>query len=95
MTASELKANIEAAGHESHFFDRDTMRFFGDRMSNYGVRSAVVRSQYNGAGEWVGHDGAEIEVWELWRRRAVKCGLRSSAYFDKITFRLVFPEVEG
>lgn len=35
-TASELKAAVDATG--SHFFTRDTMRFFGDTMANYGVR---------------------------------------------------------
>ena len=40
MTPSELKQNVEAAGHEPYFFVHKTMKFFGDRMSNYGVRSA-------------------------------------------------------
>lgn len=38
MSPSELKANVQATG--SKFFDRSTMRFFGDTMKNYGVRSS-------------------------------------------------------
>jgi hypothetical protein len=35
-TPADLKYNVELTG--SHFFERPTMKFFGDRMSNYGVR---------------------------------------------------------
>jgi len=39
MTPSELKFNVEQ-GKDCFFFRRDTMRFFGDTMRNYGVRDA-------------------------------------------------------
>lgn len=74
MTPSELKYNVEKGG-DSYFFTRDTMRSFGDTMSNYGCRSATL-------------DGAE--VWELYRKRPVKNGLSCSAYFTKDTFDQVF-----
>jgi len=80
MNASELKYKVESTG--SYFFSRDSMKFFGDRMSNYGVRSAVVDT-------W---DGEQVECWELYRRRPVLMGLGSSAYFDKRTFQRVFPK---
>ena len=89
MTPSELKAEVQAAGHESHFFDRSSMRFFGDTMRNYGVRSAVVRSHYDADGNYTSAEGVEIEVWELYRKRPVKHGMRDSAYFDKQTFKRV------
>ena len=38
MTKSELKRNVTATG--SHYFDRSSMKFFGDTMANYGVRDA-------------------------------------------------------
>ena len=82
MTASELKYRVETAGHESHFFTRATMRFFGDRMANYGVRDA---------GEVKTNSGDTVPAWELYRRRAVKHGLQASAYFNKDTFARVFP----
>lgn len=40
MTPSRLKYNIIGANSETHFFDRATMKFFGDTMGNFGVRSA-------------------------------------------------------
>lgn len=39
MTPSKLKAEILARRPMSEFFSRGTMRFFGDTMKNYGVRS--------------------------------------------------------
>lgn len=89
MTPSELKYNIERAGHGPHFFERKTMKFFGDTMANYGVRSATIKV-YDYNREYKDFiDGQpqviELNVWELYRRHAVKHGLRSSAYFDKQT----------
>lgn len=81
MTASELKYQVEQAGNEPHFFDHKTMKFFGDRMSNYGVRLATIET-------WT--DAEPIEVYELYRRHAVKHGLKSSAYFRKDTFGRTF-----
>jgi len=92
MTASELKHRVEQAGHESHFFDRETMRYFGDRMSNYGVRAAQVFTLYDANGNYVGKQGVTVDAWELYRRRPVKHGLGTSSYFSATTFREVFPE---
>jgi hypothetical protein len=92
MNASELKYQLEARNTETHFFSRENMKFAGDTMRNYGVRSATIRTNYNAAGEYVGKDGGiDMEVWELYRKRPVKHGLQSSAYFDKQTFVQVFP----
>lgn len=81
MTASELKYHVEQAGHESHFFTRETMRFFGDRMANYGVRGPVTVQTYTGP----------AQAWELYRRRPVKHQNQESAYFHTETFARVFP----
>lgn len=62
MTPSKLKYHVEQADPDTNFFNRRTMMFFGDTMKNYGVRSAVVDT-YSEQG---------VEVWELYRRRAVK-----------------------
>lgn len=91
MNASELKYNVETKT-DSNFFDRASMRFFGDRMSNYGVRSTTITTSYDSQDNYVEH-GITIEVWELYRRKAVKHGLKSSAYFDKVTFARVHPKV--
>ena len=39
MTPSELKYNVEETG--SHYFERSSMKFFGDTMRNYGVCETV------------------------------------------------------
>ena len=88
MTPSDLKRLVES-GPDSFFFTRDSMRFFGDTMKNYGVRAATIRTDYNGTGEHV--PGGTLEVWELYRRHPVKHGLQDSAYFDKATGRRMFP----
>jgi len=74
MTASELKHNVENIGKCDIFFDRSTMKFFGDTMKNYGVCSDILDS---------------VPVWVLYRKRAVKNNLRSSTYFTKDTFKRV------
>ena len=92
MTPSQLKAAVEAAGHESHFFDRSTMKFFGDTMRNYGVRSTTITCNYNQQGQYV-EGGVQVEVWELYRKRAVKHGLKQSAYFGKASFKQVYARI--
>lgn len=91
MTPSELKYNVENTGHEPYFFDRQTMRYFGDTMKNYSVRSAVIRTVYDADGNYTNAEGVKLEVWELYRKLPVRHGLKESAYFDKTTFRRVFP----
>lgn len=88
-TASDLKYYVEQSGHESHFFTRKTMSFFGDTMHNYGVRKTTVATNYDADGNYVGKDGVQVEVYELYRRRPVKHGLSDSAYFDAGTFKRV------
>ena len=75
MTPSELKVNILAHDPNSHFFDRKTMKFFGDMMRNYGVRKTEI-------------DG--VAVWELYRKMPVKLGRKSSAFFRTSDFQQVF-----
>ena len=75
MTPSELKANILAHDPASHYFDRKTMQFFGDTMRNYGVRKAEIEG---------------VAVWEPHRKRPVKHGLKSSAFFRTTDFEQVF-----
>ena len=66
MTASELKARYLEIKPDGHFFDRQTMKFFGDTMANYGVKLF----EHNG-----------IEYAELYRKRPVKHGIQKPAYF--------------
>jgi len=82
MTASDLKFRVELAGHDSKFFTRETMRFFGDTMRNYGVRGPIE----------VETPTRKVMAYELYRRRPVKNNNQSSAYFDAETFARVFPK---
>lgn len=74
MTPSQLKYEIEIRGEYPHFFTRKTMKFFGDTMGNFGVRSSVK-------------DG--FECWELYRKRPVQAGLKDSHYFRKGDFKKI------
>jgi len=73
MTPTGLRYEVEHTG--SYFFTRASMKFFGDTMKNYGVRSTKITTS-----------GGEKDVWELYRKRPVKHGLSESAFFDKVTF---------
>jgi hypothetical protein len=90
MNASELKSRVDATG--SYFFERDSMRFFGDTMRNYGVRESEIVTNYDAQDNCV-ENGITVKVWELYRRHAVKHGLTKSAYFDQKTFSRVYPKV--
>lgn len=82
MTASELKYNVEKRDSPNYFFNRKTMKFFGDTMKNYGVRETWIDT----------YSEPHVLVYELYRRHAVKHGLQDSAYFRKSDFTQVFKE---
>ena len=86
MTPSQLKARIEDA---SRFFSRENMKFSGDSMRNYGVRTTVARTNWTASGEYVEGDGVTRTAWELYRKRATCRGMKSSAYFDAETFQQI------
>jgi hypothetical protein len=90
-TPAELKYNILQAGTAPYFFDRKTMKFFGDTMGNFGVRHAMVKTNYDAAGNYNPDNGLTVACWELYRRRTVKYGLNSSHYFSTETLEEVFP----
>ena len=80
MTASELKRQYQAHGND-YFFDRSSMKFFGDTMSNYYVPAATVNIET--------YSGDVHTCYELQRRRPVKHGLYSSHFFDVDTFETI------
>ena len=86
VTASQLKMRHEYNHSDSHFFDRSTMKFFGDTMSNYYVpRKTVLIDTYS---------ESNIECYELQRRRPVKHGLCKSAFFAVDDYRRVITKGE-
>lgn len=49
MTVYELKRNYYKNNPDGHFFDRDTLRFFGERMSDMRVlKNTVIIKDYRG-----------------------------------------------
>lgn len=75
MTVYELKRKVLENNPNSHFFDRKTLRFFGDSMKNYGVKRTMLD---------------DIPVFELYRKRIVKHGINKSSYFHAVTFDQVY-----
>ena len=92
MNPTELKCKVEQ-GKDRFFFTRETMRFFGDTMRNYGVRDGgTMPYHWDNEGNNYSDTPRTIEVWELYRKQPVKHGLKDGAYFDKKTFRRVFKD---
>ena len=83
--ASDLKYHVEQSGNEQHFSTRQTMKFFGDTMRNYGVRQPRLITTVL---------GESVMCYELYRRRPVNGGSQSSAFFCAETFKRVFPHRE-
>ena len=94
MTPSELKYSVEKTRHDSLFFSGQNMKFAGDTMRNYGVRSADVVTNYDADGNYISGDSITVACWELYRKCPVKHGLKGSVYFCKTTFNRVFPSAE-
>lgn len=88
-TPSDLKCAVEQSGNEPYFFTRKTMQFFGDTMRNYGVRQVWIVTERQELGSGVTQESNKL-VYELYRRKAVKHGLKDSAFFDAVTFKRVY-----
>lgn len=88
MTPSELKYNVLKNNPESHFFDSDAMRFYGDTMRNYGVKLVLVELD-----DAFNEDGTRTraKAYELYRKRPVKDGVRRSIFFSPDDFRIIRP----
>ena len=83
LTPSDLKHKVQQTG--SHFFDRETMQFFGDTMSNYSVSRHVV--------EITDSMGDTYQCYALGRKRAVKDNNKATSYFDVETFEHILPGI--
>lgn len=73
-TSSQLKSLHLEAQPDSKYFDRDTMKFFGDTMSNLKVSKVWALTG----------DGVRIQAYELRRERDTHKGAPAGhmAYFD-------------
>lgn len=77
MNASELKYRIECADPDTHFFDRKTMKFFGDTMANFGVCKTTIDT----------YSQDNVEVWQLHRKHPTSKGATGSFYFNVETYK--------
>jgi hypothetical protein len=84
MTASKLKYLYEKNNPDGHFFDRNTMSFFGDTMRNFGVADGGKMRTMTDNGI------VEIEVWDLYRKKPVHGMHGHLAYFRKDNGQEVF-----
>ena len=78
-TSSQLKSLHLEAQPDSKYFDKGSMKFFGDTMSNLAVSKDVVET----------NDGTRIAVYELRRKAKTSKGAPAGviAYFDMNGFR--------
>ena len=84
MTASRLKSMYELKNPEGFFFTRNNMKHARDTMSNYYVPAATVQVKRC--------TGELVECYELQRRKPVKLGISSSAFFSVEGFELMHGE---
>jgi LSD1 subclass zinc finger protein len=76
ITPSKLKALILAKYPDNLFFSHDNMRFAGDTMKNFGVRSVMLLVE-----------GEEVPHWELYRKQPTSKGAKLSNFFNKETLK--------
>jgi hypothetical protein len=84
MTVYELKQFYLENNPDGLFFCHSNMQFFGDTLKNFGVRDGGRVRVFTG-------EIGEVEVWDLYRRRPVKCGVYGHcAYFRKDNGAVLF-----
>lgn len=80
-TPEALAKEVKTANPNSHFFDAETMQYFGDSWSNYQVRGPVEIESIT---------GEILPCYVLSRKKPVKHGLKKNAYFCAASFRQVW-----
>lgn len=83
MTYYTLKKNHETTHPEGHFFDADTLKFFGERESDMRVlKNTEIVIDYNGKEH-------ECYVLSSYQRKYPTGARRVYHYFDTTTFDCV------
>ena len=83
MNIYTLKKMHEAMHPNSHYFDRDTLKFFGERMSSMSVLKNVVKIK-----DMYGNEHETYCVSSL-QRNAPGGPQRYYSYFDTSTFERI------
>jgi hypothetical protein len=85
MTVSRLKRLYQNNNPKGCYFDRQTMRFFGDSISNYKIKDGGKIKMFNGKIFEL------VDVWELHRKKPVNGGLHGKAgCFRKDNGQLIY-----
>jgi len=80
MTVYELKRRYQEANPEGHFFDKETLRFFGENLSGMKI---------TGRGYVTDYLANAHECYELTGYSPL-LGRKTVHYFDTTTFQLVY-----
>lgn len=85
MNVYALKSRHEDAFPRSHFFDRDTLKFFGESLSRMSVLQKTVKIK--------AYSGKVHDCYVLSKQSRDFFGkrIRTYAYFDTTTFEEVLP----
>ena len=86
LNPSQLRYEVEKHNAESHFFDRKTMKFFGDTMRNFGCYRDAIRTAFSIDGEWE-PEGIDRDVYVLYRKNVKRNQNKVAGYFCCITFK--------
>jgi hypothetical protein len=81
-TAKQLAEHVRNSRHDSRFFTKNTMNFFGDSFANYEVTGPLP----------IQSGGETVFVYKLSRKRAVKHGLKHDTFFHADFFNRVFQD---
>ena len=85
MTVSKLINEYQSKHPHGHFFDRDTLKFFGERFSEMRVLQGIaVVEDYSG-------EKHKCYVLSSLQRKAPSGAKRTYHYFDTTTFDNVIP----
>jgi hypothetical protein len=81
VNASYIKLHYTLKNPNDHFFDRKSMRFFGDTMANYAANNTMHHVET--------YSDGVVECYMLRRKKPVKNGLSSPAFFSVDSFELI------
>jgi len=81
MTVLELKSKYQKNNPDGHFFDKDTMKHWGDTMNNFGIMKNPIQ---------INTLKGKKAVWVLYRKTVKDCFQQKMFYFDAETFNIVF-----
>lgn len=85
MTVSKLINEYQSKHPHGHFFDRDTLKFFGERISEMRVLQGIaIVEDYSG-------EKHKCYVLSSLQRKAPSGAKRTYHYFDTTTFDNVIP----